>query len=168
MFNLTSRYEFMHILLIQDIIDINRYILGIMKKMTKNPKIRKTETWTESKKEMLLILTRKIQKLKVDDHIHSYWVSWFSNLTIHKTLFQTNLIGYVNYCQNGRDKIRNQVSIHLFGLLLLLIFSVGLVMCLLPSSNIGNEEIVVVKAIPNSKGNFELLTLLMILSHSNL
>ena len=59
-----------------------------MKKMTKNPKIRKTETWTESKKEMLLILTRKIQKLKVDDHIHSYWVSWFSNLTFQKKAFQ--------------------------------------------------------------------------------
>ena len=30
-------------------------------------------------------------------------------------------------------------------------------MCLLPSSNIGNEEMAIVKAIPNSQGNFELL-----------
>jgi hypothetical protein len=30
-------------------------------------------------------------------------------------------------------------------------------MCLLPSSNIGNEEMVVVKDFPNSPGNFELL-----------
>ena len=38
--------------------DMNKYILGILKKMVKNPNIRKTETWTESKKEMISILTK--------------------------------------------------------------------------------------------------------------
>jgi hypothetical protein len=76
---------------------MNKYILGILKEMTKSPNIRKTEIWTESKKEMLSILIRKIRKPKVDDHIRS-WVSWFSNLTFQlKTPLQTNLIGYVIY-----------------------------------------------------------------------
>ena len=65
---------------------MNRYIIGILKKMTKNPNIRKTESWTESKNQMLLILTRQIQKIKVDDHfknakvndIHMGTLSWVS------------------------------------------------------------------------------------------
>ncbi len=75
--------------------DLNVYILGILKKMAKNPNIRETEKWTESKKEMISILTNKIQKIKVDQHfkdedindfhmgIHSL-VSWFSLLTFKK------------------------------------------------------------------------------------
>ena len=78
--------------------DLNKYILGILKKMVKNPNIRKTETWPESKKELISILTKKIQKIKVDQHfmdvdvndfhmgIHSL-VSWFSTLTFKKTSF---------------------------------------------------------------------------------
>ena len=69
--------------------DLNKYILGILKKMVKNPNIRKTETWTESKKELISILTKKIQKIKVDQtfkdedvndfHMGIYsLVSWFS------------------------------------------------------------------------------------------
>ena len=50
--------------------------------------------------------------------------------------------------------MRNHVSMHLCGLLLLLVFSLGLAMYLLPSSNIGSEEMAVVKAIPDSPGNF--------------
>ena len=77
---------------------MNKYILGILKKMAKNPNIRKTETWTKSKKEIISILTKKIRKIKVDQHfkdvdvndfhigIHS-WVSWFSLLT-----FQQNIL----------------------------------------------------------------------------
>ena len=79
--------------------DLNKYILGILKKMVKNPNIRKTETWTESKKEMVSIMTKKIQKIKMDQHfkdvdvndfqmrIYSS-VSWFSLLTFQKTSFQ--------------------------------------------------------------------------------
>ena len=70
---------------------MNKYILGILKKMAKNPNIRKTEIWTKSKKEIISILTKKIRKIKMDQHfkdvdvndfhieIHS-WVSWFSLL----------------------------------------------------------------------------------------
>ena len=88
---------------------LNKYIFGILKKMAKNPNIRTTETWTESKKEMISILNKKIQKIQVDQHfkdedvndfhmgIHSL-VSWFSLLTFEKTSFQTNIMGYVIYC----------------------------------------------------------------------
>ena len=88
---------------------MNKYILVILKTMAKNPNIRKTETWTESKREMVSILTRKIRKLKVDHHfknvdvndfhlgIHS-WVSWLASYHFNKTSFQANLMGYViNY-----------------------------------------------------------------------
>ena len=83
--------------------DFNIYILGILKKLAKNPNIRKTEIWTESKKEMISILTKKMQKIKVDQHfkdvevndfhmgIHSL-VSWFSLLTLQN--FQIKLINY--------------------------------------------------------------------------
>ena len=50
----------------QDIKDLNRYIIGILKKMAKNPNIRKTEAWKKSKMQMTSILTRKIQKIKGD------------------------------------------------------------------------------------------------------
>ena len=164
MFNLMFHTEFILTFFIQDIKDLNKYILCILKKMTKNPTIRKTKTWTESKAQMVSILTRKIQKLKVDHHfrnvdvndikIHT-WVSWFLPYHFNKTSFKTNLTNYVFHCQEDRNKICNQVSVHLFGLLLLLIFSLGLVMCLfLPSTNIVNEEMAVVKAIPNSPGIF--------------
>jgi hypothetical protein len=77
--------------------------------MTKNPNIRKTQTWTESKIQIVSILTKKIQKLKVDHHfrnvdvnefqigIHSL-VSWFSTLTFQKTIFPDKSNSYVIYC----------------------------------------------------------------------
>jgi hypothetical protein len=89
--------------------DLNKYILGILKKMVKNPNIRKTETWKESKKKMVSIMTKKIQKIKVDQHfkdvdvndfhmrIYSS-VSWFSLLTFQNKTLQSNLMGYVIYC----------------------------------------------------------------------
>ena len=63
--------------------------------MAKRSDIRQTEAWTESKMQMILILTKKIQKMKADQHfmdvdvndfhlgIHSL-VSWFSLLTFQK------------------------------------------------------------------------------------
>ena len=36
--------------------------------MAKNPNIREIETWTESKMQMVSILTTKIRKIKVDHH----------------------------------------------------------------------------------------------------
>ena len=71
---------------------MNKYILGILKKMAKSSDSRQTEAWTESKIQMISILTKKTQKIKVDQHfmdvdvndfhmgIHSL-VSWFSLLT---------------------------------------------------------------------------------------
>ena len=42
---------------------MNKYILGILKKMAKRSDIKQTEVWTESKMEMISILTKKIQKV---------------------------------------------------------------------------------------------------------
>ena len=66
--------------------------------MAKRSDGRQTEAWTESKMQMISILTKKTQKIKVDQHfkdvdindfhmgIHSL-VSWFSTLTFKKTSF---------------------------------------------------------------------------------
>ena len=83
-------------------------IIGVLKKMAKHSDIRQTEAWTESKMQMISILTKKIQRIKVDQHfkdvevndfhmgIHSL-VSWFSLLTFKKKTFETNLMGNVIY-----------------------------------------------------------------------
>ena len=88
---------------------MNKYILGILKQMAKHSDIRQTEAWTQSKVQMISILTKKVQKINVDQHfkdvdvndfhmgIHSL-VSWFSLLTFQKNSFHTNLMGYVIYC----------------------------------------------------------------------
>ena len=74
---------------------MNKYILDILKKMAKRFDIKQTEVWTESKKEMISILTKKMQKVKADQHfkdvevndfhmgIHSS-VSWFRLITFQK------------------------------------------------------------------------------------
>ena len=84
---------------------MNKYILDILKKMTKIPDIRKTETWSESKTQMVSILTRKIRKVKVDHYfinvdvndshmeLHS-WVSWFSTLSFQQNI-RLNIMSYV-------------------------------------------------------------------------
>ena len=87
---------------------MNKYILGILKKMGKCSDMRQTEEWTKSKMQMISILTKKIRKIEVDQHfrdvdlndfhmgIHSL-VSWFSLLTFQKKTFETNLMGNVIY-----------------------------------------------------------------------
>ena len=77
--------------------------------MARHSDIGQTEAWTESKQDTISILTKKIQKINVDQHfmdvdvndfhigIHSL-VSWFSLLTFRKKSLQTNLMGYVIYC----------------------------------------------------------------------
>ena len=77
--------------------------------MAKHSDIKQTEAWTESKKEMISILTKKIQKIKVDQHfmdvevndfhmgIHSV-VSWFSLLIFLKNIFPGKSNSYVIYC----------------------------------------------------------------------
>ena len=76
--------------------------------MAKSSDSRQTEAWTESKIQMISILTKKTQKIKVDQHfmdvdvndfhmgIHSS-VSWFSLSTFKKKTFCTNLLGFVIY-----------------------------------------------------------------------
>ena len=70
--------------------------------MAKRSDSRQTEAWTESKMQMISILTKKIQKIKVDQSFKNVdindfdmgiysSVSWFSTLTFQKTSFQTNL-----------------------------------------------------------------------------
>ena len=80
---------------------MNKYILGILKERARISDIRQTEGLTESKEETISILTKKIQKIKVDQHfmdvdlndfhvgIHSL-VSCFSLLTLQN--FQIKLI----------------------------------------------------------------------------
>ena len=68
MFNITLRTEFIHLFLTQDIKDLNKYIIGILKKIAKNPNIRETQVWKDSKMQMSSILTRKIKKINVDYH----------------------------------------------------------------------------------------------------
>ena len=72
-------------------------MIGILKKMAKCSNIRQTEAWAESKMQMISILTKKIQKIKLDQHfkdvdvhdfhmgIHSL-VSWFSLLTFQEKI----------------------------------------------------------------------------------
>ena len=100
--------------------DLNKYILGILKKMVKNHNIRKTEKWTECKKEMISILTKKIQKIKVDQHfkdvdvndfhmgIYSS-VSWFNLLTFQKNIFpdKSNGLGTIFLLRNGVEIFLN-------------------------------------------------------------
>ena len=52
-------------------------ILGILKKITKNPNSEKTDTrtWKESKKQMVSILSMQLQKQKVDDHFRNVHVN---------------------------------------------------------------------------------------------
>ena len=83
---------------------MNKYILGILKKMAKSSDSRQTEAWTESEMQMISILTKKMQKIKADQHfkdvevndfhmgIHSL-VSWFRLLTFQKNIFLDKSIG---------------------------------------------------------------------------
>ena len=89
---------------------MNKNLLGVMKRMAKNPNVRKNDIWMESETQMTSILNRSSRKQKMDDQfknattendfhtgIHS-WVSWFSNLKFKKkTSFNTNLINCVMY-----------------------------------------------------------------------
>jgi hypothetical protein len=84
---------------------MNKNLLGVLKRMAKNPNVQKTEIWMESETQMVSILNRSSRKQKVDDHfknattdndfhtgIHS-WVSWFSNLTFPH---ESNKLCYVS------------------------------------------------------------------------
>ena len=68
---------------------MNINLLGVLKRIAKNPNVRKKDIWMESETQMVSILNRSSRKQKVDDHfknaktendfytgIHS-WVSLF-------------------------------------------------------------------------------------------
>jgi hypothetical protein len=73
--------------------------------MAKNPNIRQTEEWTESKMQMVSILTKKIRKVQGDHHFmnvdvndshmeRNIWVSWFSTLSFQQNI-HLNTLSYV-------------------------------------------------------------------------
>ena len=63
---------------------MNKSILGILKTMANTPNIKKTGiAWKESKKEMVSILTRKAQKVKIDHHFINLDVNG-SHMEIHR------------------------------------------------------------------------------------
>ena len=89
---------------------MSKILLCVLKRMAKNPNIRKTDIWMGSETQMVSILNRSSRKQKMEDHfknatkdndfhteIHS-WVSWFSNLTFQKTIFlhKSNKLFYVS------------------------------------------------------------------------
>ena len=62
---------------------MNKYILHILKKMAKSSDSKQqTEAWTESKTQMISILTKKIEKIKVDQHFKDVEVNDF-HMGIH-------------------------------------------------------------------------------------
>ena len=67
---------------------MNKNILGIFKKMTKDTNSEKTNsrTWIESKKQMVSILSMQLQKQKVDDHFRN----------VHVNDFHTGIHSWVN------------------------------------------------------------------------
>ena len=82
---------------------MNINLLGVLKRIAKNPNVRKKDIWMESETQMVSILNRSSRKQKVDEHlknattendfhtgIHS-WVSWFSNLTFQKNHLSTQI-----------------------------------------------------------------------------
>ena len=90
---------------------MNKNLLGVMKRMAKNPNVRKKDIWMESEMQMVSILNRSSRKQIMDGHfknattendfhtgIHS-WVSWFSKLTFQKTIFphKSNKLCYLSF-----------------------------------------------------------------------
>ena len=111
---------------------MNKSILGVLKTMAKTPDVKKTGTaWIESKKEMVSILNMQLRKQKSNAY----------SINVHVNDFH-------------RKKICNQFSFEICGFFFLLMFSIGLVIGLLPSSNIGNEEKHMTKVTPRPAGNF--------------
>ena len=60
-------------------------MIGILKKMTKNPNSLGSTTWIESKKQMVSILSMQLQKQKMDDHTSNVHVK-DCHMGIHSSL----------------------------------------------------------------------------------
>ena len=61
-------------------------MIGILKKMTKNPNSLGSTTWIETKKQMVSILSMQLQKQKVDDHFRN----------VHDNDFHTGIHSWVS------------------------------------------------------------------------
>ena len=57
-------------------------MIGILKKMSKNPNSLGSRTWIESKKQMVSILSMQLQKQKMGDHFRNVHVKDF-HMGIH-------------------------------------------------------------------------------------
>ena len=111
---------------------MNKSILGILKTMANTSDVKKTGVaWVESKKEMVSILNMQLRKQKMSAY----------SINVHVNDFR-------------RKRIFHQFSIEICGLFFLLIFSIGLVIGLLPSTHIGNEEKSITKVTLKPPGNF--------------
>ena len=111
---------------------MNKSILGILKTMANTSDVKKTGVaWVESKKEMVSILNMQLRKQKMNAY----------SINVHVNDFR-------------RKRIFHQFSIEICGLFFFLIFSIGLVIGLLPSTHIGNEEKSITKVTPKPPGNF--------------
>ena len=71
-------------------------MLDILKKMARPSDIRQTEAWTESKKETISILTKKIQKINVNQHFKDVDVNDF-NMGIHSMVCWISLLTLQNF-----------------------------------------------------------------------
>ena len=111
---------------------MNKSILGILKTMANTPDVKKTGVaWIEPKKEMVSILNMQLRKQKMNTY----------SINVHVKDFRSK-------------RICNRFSIEICGLFCLLIFSIGLVIGLLPSTHIGSEEKSITKVTPKPPGNF--------------
>ena len=123
---------------------MNKSILGILKTMANTPDVKKTGVaWIESKKEMVSILNMQLRKQKMNAY----------SINVHVNDFR-------------RKRICNQFSIEICGLFFFLIFSIGLVIGLLPSTHIGNEEKSITIVTPKPPGNFLTSNLRPIQNHT--
>ena len=57
-------------------------MIGILKKMTKNPNSLGSTTWIESKKQTVSILSMQLQKQKMSDHVRNVHIKDF-HMGIH-------------------------------------------------------------------------------------
>ena len=47
---------------------MNKILFGVLKRMAKNPNVRKNDIWMESEMQMVSILNRLSRKQKMDNH----------------------------------------------------------------------------------------------------
>ena len=61
---------------------MNMNLLSVLKRIAKNPNVRKKDIWMESEMQMVSILNRSSRKQKMDDHFRNVHVKDF-HMGIH-------------------------------------------------------------------------------------